>query len=230
MLMKSKKYNIYIFWIIVFLIKFDVLDVKAQDDKASKNHSFESSSVVSQEDYKNVLDKLFPLESLENENTFFTIILRFKPSFHPESQIIIKKGYKEIQVIEYKSSDGNIYQKLNRFISESKNKDISKISNQIAINKKIITISNNKLNKWHLEFLSGFENLWKYFDKTNKYFDKQNNVLIVADGTFYEIWYKQEMNQVHFQLYDVEINDSKISGELDIVRWMNKIRNEIQKN
>ena len=84
------------------------------------NGALKSNKVISQETYNQVLDILFNRdESAKN----YLLVLRFGPSFHPESQIVIRGGGDKVEVLEYTSMSGNIYSKLNEIISHGGKED-----------------------------------------------------------------------------------------------------------
>jgi hypothetical protein len=67
-------------------------------------------------EYPRALDLLFPRDALKQPALYFVTILRYEPSFEPESQIVLigREGYAE--AIEYRSLDGNLFYKLDDLI------------------------------------------------------------------------------------------------------------------
>src|SRR6185503_8885915 len=86
--------------------------------------------VVSEATYRRVLDILFSNFGEEDVRTFMILTLRFAPSSHPESQIVIKTSRENIQVLEYTSSSGNIYGRLNEALARGEREDPSELAKQ----------------------------------------------------------------------------------------------------
>src|ERR1700692_4556408 len=68
-----------------------------------------SYKLISHETHDRVLEILFPRDDLKG---IYWFVLRFKPSFEPESQIVIKRGVNKAEVLEYTSLSGNMYSEL----------------------------------------------------------------------------------------------------------------------
>src|SRR5947207_1771856 len=98
---------------------FQVTGAYSQSKPSSQDGRLKSYKVVSPETYNHVLDMLFP----RDDSAIFSIVLRFKPSFQPESQIVIKRGLKNAEIIEYTSLSGNIYSKLNDVMARGGKED-----------------------------------------------------------------------------------------------------------
>src|SRR6185295_19043514 len=80
----------------------------SSQDKPQRTHP-----VIGRETYNRVLDMVFPRYDRNTSETIFEFVLRFEPSFHATSQVIIRKRIDKIEVVEYTSPDGNIFDKLN---------------------------------------------------------------------------------------------------------------------
>jgi len=52
----------------------------------------------------------------------------------------------------------------------------------------------------------------------------------LLDGTTYDIWYKEGLNEISLSLYDVEVDTPGSDGELKLAQWMNSIRREVAKS
>src|SRR5436190_16934504 len=80
--------------------------------KPSQDQPQRTYPVVSWETYLKVLDAVFPRNDPDTSKTIFEFVLRFRPSFHGTSQIVIRNRGDKTEVIEYTSPDGNIFDKL----------------------------------------------------------------------------------------------------------------------
>jgi len=51
----------------------------------------------------------------------------------------------------------------------------------------------------------------------------------ILDGTFYDLWYGQAINDMSFSFYDEEVSDKQPNGVLKTVQWMNAVRLDVAK-
>jgi hypothetical protein len=52
---------------------------------------------------------------------------------------------------------------------------------------------------------------------------------VVLDGTFYDMWYSQDISDMSFSFYDEEVSDQQLNGVLKVVQWMNGVRHDVEK-
>src|SRR5216684_2264063 len=79
----------------------------------TSKQSPKATKVISPDDYDHALDVLFSVENSDEVRTKWEFVLRFKPSFAPESQIILRSFTNGPVVIREWSADGSVWQKLN---------------------------------------------------------------------------------------------------------------------
>ncbi|HLG15421.1 MAG TPA: hypothetical protein VJH03_13105 [Blastocatellia bacterium] len=182
-----------------------------------------SHKVIRNETYQLVLDTVFPREAPAAN---YSVVLRFRPSFHPESQIVIKRGSNETEVIEYTSLSGNIYSKLDEIIRDGTNEDATEMAKLIKVRRRLIQIPSSKVRQWYTDFLGSFGESLKRLRRESERFDKSGTINVAADGTFYDLWYTQGVSEMAFSFYDLEVNEHPV-GMLRIVQWMNKVRGEV---
>jgi hypothetical protein len=191
--------------------------------------STKSSPVVSQATYNRVLDILFPREDSEPSKAVFAFVLRFKPSFQSESQIVVKRGTDNAEAIEYTSLDGNIYGKLNEVLARTGKEDAAEMARLIRVRKRAVEVSHSQVEQWHMRFLASVSGSLKAFRQASEEYNKAGSVTVALDGTFYDLWYEQGLNKLSFGLYDEEVNDLRSTGDLKLAQWMNVMRIEIKK-
>ncbi|HYW73742.1 MAG TPA: hypothetical protein VE961_22150 [Pyrinomonadaceae bacterium] len=185
-----------------------------------------SDKIISQEAYNRVLDILFPRDEPRGD---YGLVLRFKPSFHPESQVVIKRGVDKVEVIEYTSLNGNIYSKLNELMSHGAKDDPAELAKFIKVRRKSIQVPYAQIKQWHASFLESFGQSLIAFRKRSEEFDKAGTISVVIDGTFYDLWYGQGVNDMSFSFYDEEVSDKLPDGQLKVVQWMNAVRRDVEK-
>lgn len=203
--------------------------VQAVTLKAQCGSSPNSSPVISEQTHYRVLDILFPWQYPTSDKADFFIVVRFQPSFAAESQITISKFKDKVDVTEYKSLSGNIYDELNKMLAKTCKEDAAEMAKQIRVEAKTVNISSAKVSQWHNNLLTSFGTTFSIFRQRSQRLDKSREVSVVLDGTFYQLWYKNGLDKTELNFYDEETDDSRISGILPTVQWMNTVRREIQK-
>jgi hypothetical protein len=97
------------------------LGLASAQDRGPKGQ--QPNQVVSEETYYRVLDIVFPRTDADTNKTVFQLVLRFQPSFHATSQIVVRRRVDRVEVVEYTSPDGNIYDKLNDILAHGGKED-----------------------------------------------------------------------------------------------------------
>jgi hypothetical protein len=183
--------------------------------------------IVSTETYNRVLDIVFPRDEPATSGIIFEFVLRFEPSFHATSQITIRKRFDKIEVIEYTSPEGNIFDKLNEILAHGGKDDPVAMAKSISVNRREISILDPQVKRWYATFFEGLGTTQKTLNELGEQSDRDRTVSLLLDGTTYDVWYKQGVNTVALSLYDVEIDRPGADGELKLVQWMNSIRREV---
>ncbi len=190
-----------------------------------------SYPVVSRETYNRVLDILFPRDDPDPSQTVFALVLRFKPSFSPESQIVIKKDVNKVEKVEvvvYTSLDGDIYQRLNEALERGGKEDAAKMAKSIRVKRRTVSIHYTLVKQWHKNFLDSISGSLKVFEQKLDKYDEAGTVSFALDGTTYDLWYEQGVHKMAFSLYDFEGDTPGDDGEFRLVQWMNAVRREVE--
>jgi hypothetical protein len=198
----------------------------SQRTSTGQDQGLKSNKVISQETYNRVLDIVFTRDEPRGD---YGLVLRFKPSFHPESQVVIKRGVNKVQVIEYTSLSGNIYSKLDEVVTHGGKDDAVELAKLIKVRRRSVLVPNVQVKQWHSSFLESLGDSLKTFKKRSEEFDRERTITVVIDGTFYDLWYSQGTNDMSFSFYDEEISDQQPNGALKIVQWMNVVRADVEK-
>jgi hypothetical protein len=186
--------------------------------------------VVSWETYNRILDMVFPRDDLDTSKTVFEFVLRFEPSFHSTSQVVVRKRLDRIEVVEYTSPDGNIFDKLNELLDRAGKEDAVAMAKSIRVKRREIAISDTQIKRWYATFFDSLVVTTKSVRAKGEKSDKSHTATFVLDGTTYNVWYKQNLETFSLSLYDVEVDTPGSDGELKLVQWMNSIRREVAKS
>ena len=213
----------------LFIVVLQVASVCAQSGSAQER-IIQSHPVISPETYNRVLDILFPREDPDPSKTVFVFVLRFKPHSQPESQIVIRRGTDKVEVVEYTSLDGDIYVRLNESLERTGREDAVEMAKAIRIKRREISVPYTQIKQWYTAFFDSLASGTKPLREKGEEFDKTGgSETIFLHGGFYDLWYRQRLNQMSFSLYDVDVDDPRSSGELKLVQWMNAVRRDVAK-
>lgn len=181
--------------------------------------------VVSHQTHERVLDILFQRDEANRDYDF---ILRFLPSFAPESQILVKRRVGKVEVVEYTSLSGNIYDKLNNTMSNGGREDAAEMAKLVQVRKRVIEVPTAQVRKWRESLANSVGATMKTLEQRDIEGERGKETITI-DGTFYYFWYTQVTGDISFNLLDYEVNNRKAEGELALVRWMNAVRLDVQK-
>ncbi len=201
-----------------------------QDNIASQTQLPKPLKIISRDAYDAVLDIVFPRDNPEPDKTYVSIIIRFKPSFDVERQIVIRNTSGNYEVLEYEAVDGNIYDRLNHLINEGQNTKPEEMAKLLKISKRAVNIPRKQIENWHAAFLNNVARSLDKFRQSLEELEKEGTVTLPLDGTIYELWYEQGMNKIAFSVYDVELTKPDATGVMPLVRWMNTVRLEVERS
>jgi hypothetical protein len=185
--------------------------------------------VVSWEVYYAVLDIVFPRNDPDTSSTIYDFVLRFEPSFHATSQIVIRTRGDKTEVIEYTSPDGNIFGRLNEALARGAKQEAATLAKSIRVKRREIAMPEAQIKGWYKDFFDSLTATGKTLQQTGEESLKTRSATVVLDGTTYNVWYQQGLNKTSLSLYDVEVDTPGSDGELKLVQWMNRIRREVAK-
>lgn len=191
--------------------------------EASFQEPQKSYKVVSQETYRGVLDLLFPRNE---ENGDYDFVLRFEPNVEPESQLVIKRAAERVKIIKYTSSSGNIYRKLNDVLAHGGKEDIAEMARLVQIKKTTIEVPSAQLRRWHESLIGSIDQTMKTFEQ-RRIEEEKGEGIITLDGAIYELWYNQIGIQCSFRILDHDLSDREVTGQFEVVRWMNSVRLDV---
>lgn len=207
-----------------------VTGVDAQRRSAAQNGATKSYPVVRRETYNRVLDIVFPRDDPDPSKTVFAFVLRFRPNSQPESQIVIRRGVDKIEVVEYRSLDGDIYVKLNELLERGSKEDAGELAKAIRVKSRVVSVPLAQVKQWYAGFFDSLASTTKTLREKGEEFDKTGgSETIFLHGGTYDLWYKQFLNQMSFSLYDVDVDDVSSSAEFKMVQWMDTVRRDVEK-
>jgi hypothetical protein len=173
------------------------------------------------------MDLLFPLSALQQPSLYFVTILRYQPSFEPESQIIMigREGYAEI--LEYRSLDGNLFYKLDDLLRNG-NITAAEFAKQIHISRRTLRIPFSLAQVWRKKLIDSVAFASK--PRRLHYVPFPKTITVVTDGTKYEVWDSSLGGvDLHFELVGGKTHKRVYPTWAPLISWIDAIKLDVGK-
>jgi hypothetical protein len=187
-----------------------------------------SRQVVGEETYNRVLDIVFPQDDPAAFKPVWNTVLRFRPSFKSESQILIRRGRSKSEVILYTSPEGSIYGKLNSILARTGKENAAEMAKEIRVERTELDVPYAQVKRWYAALFDSIGGTAQTLKSAAEEFDKRGTESFVIDGTVYEFSHEHLLNRMSYRLYDVEVDKPGSDGEFKLVQWMNAVRRDVQ--
>jgi photosystem II stability/assembly factor-like uncharacterized protein len=198
-------------------------DTNAAPRKPQSQEPLKSYKVLSSDTYERVLDIVFERDRAGRDYNF---VLRFEPSFSAESQIVVKSVIGKTMVTEYSSLSGNIYRKLDSAVAKGGKEDAIEMAKLIEVRKREIEIPASQAALWRKSLADSIAASVKVWEERNE--EAANGIgTLMIDGTLYQLWYNQDGTDISIAEWDHELREREVTGELQVVRWMNTVRRDL---
>ncbi len=202
--------------------------LQAQDaPPGNEKNDFQS---VTERTYSDVLDTVFPREIEEKNSTDWQITLRFHADSAPESQVVIRKTVTGVSVTHYRAKKAAVFTSINFWLNEHGREDVVEMSKLIEVERREVPVKRRDVMNWHDGFFASALKSTQEIRYLSGEFDRKGSWGVWLHGTRYQLWYEHNTTKIHYRFVDQEIHDTKVNGELALVRWMNQVRLFVQKN
>lgn len=214
--------------IAIVAITLQVGGVAAQNRATLQTQQSTSHPVIDERTYRNVLDIVFPRDELP-DRTMWAIVLRFRPNSMPESQIVIRKGLRKIEIVEYTPTDGSIYASLNEALDRGSRRDAVELAKGIRVTRREVSVPHVQVKRWYATFFDSIPGTTKTIREALQRADSTGVESLVLHGSVYELWYAQGLKEMSAKLYDVDLADARSGAEFKLVQWMDNVRRDVHK-
>jgi hypothetical protein len=176
-------------------------------------------AVDAYEPHQSLLNKVLPWPQDIFTLDGVMIVMRFVPSFHRESQIIMRFDDKGGATVDYIKLRTGITEFLhaagNPGRDDPTNLDRVALEKVLGLQRTTPHLEGRVVRRWLDEF-------WKSLARSPEH-TKNEVGLIQLDGTMYELRVITQMASWQLRLTDDEVAD-KVNGRVPIVQWMNSVR------
>lgn len=180
----------------------------------------EDTALVSDETYDKVLDILFPQEELK-ANFEFGWMIRYRPTYKAESQVIIMQKLDNLEVIEYVSAEGNIRSKLDKILERSQREDAVEMAKQIRVERRVVNISSVQFKKIRKRFATSLYILLLPENVDSR--DKPGSGQVYVHGTWYHLKYMGATGELAYDTLGPELGSEFPYKSSPLVSWMNDV-------
>jgi hypothetical protein len=181
-------------------------------------------SILTFDEYEHLLNLVMPYDHRSPPGLEYSLILRFEPHVHPESQIVIRRWRDgRIETELYRVDKVNAWRAAYGNVTEGQTPDFVAMTHLIKIVRNSINVKPSEEAAWRRELLPTLQKELAEVRKRDKQRKHDDEHVLAANGTRYELWYIQNDNEMHFVSYDNEV-DSVTKGTQDLTRLMNKVR------
>jgi hypothetical protein len=188
---------------------------------AAQSKRNQQPAAVDSKTYERVLDLLFPRDVLKDHKIRYAFVLRYEPTFLPESQIVIIGRQEGVEVITYKSLDGSIETRLDNMLRSGTKEDPDRMAKRLRIQKLQVKLPNDMLKEFHRNF---FESL-RLAEETRLQ-PAPDSINVVADGTTYRLWYVGETN-IQCELQGSGVSTTTQPHEPALMEWLKDVSRRV---
>jgi hypothetical protein len=179
---------------------------------------------LSYDDYLHLMNVLFPVDHAVPPGLEYTMVLRFEPHLHPESQLVVRKFHSgRVDAVLYRVKVGTLWRDALQLRAANPDASLSEIAAAIPALKTQVPVTPQLVAEWHKQL---FPTLARSFDRVkreDKRVQRTGRWDTMSGGTRYEVWYIEGNDEVHTIGWDNEV-DSVGTGNFALAKWANPIR------
>lgn len=166
-------------------------------------------------DYREVLDRLFPRTAMNDESEL-VLVVRYEPSFAPESQITIVKEKGKWRLFRQQSESGNIYYRLGNILEETGRDEVDWLVTQVKVKSQEIDLPQREIEELQRQLVNSLSRQLSVEVTPVKI--RKGPITLHLDETRYRIWYRGEM-KVEFAIWGSDTDKRTRQSEPAIIRW-----------
>jgi hypothetical protein len=184
-----------------------------------------SRHLISEQAYHAALDEVFPRGDAGGLDVEYQLILRFEPSRHLESQIVIRAfADRRVEAVLYQPVGRSVWDVSNEQVVQGGTDSVTQIASRVRVQRQDCGVSWEVAHGWQSSFFQYLASSLGLLRAAARRYERTGTSEVVLDGTRYELWYTQGMVQLHWRFMDVEVDDSGATGSAPLPRLMNDVR------
>jgi hypothetical protein len=182
---------------------------------------------VSPEEYNRVLGLVFRSALPSGKDSVFSIIVRFRPSSAPESQIVIRQGRGLTGDVEYLTAEQNINATINEALQVTPEARPEVLARKVRVQRHSLNLSAARLFEIQSELFDSLKETMTALRSAGRTTHENGDVMVMLDGESYELWYEQGMTRLSGFFSASEADLSATPNGRTIGAWARALREEL---
>lgn len=182
--------------------------------------------LVDTETRSRVLNIIFPTDILEAAypDAEFALVLRFTPSFSPESQItLLKRRSGSVEVHDFAILGEPLEYQLDRIAKETGSRAPEELAQHVLLRKRRIEVSPRLAERWLRSFQQLRLSPARFVIPS---LGSAHSSSAQVDGTTYQLWHATVQESTCFKLVGSELG-GPARHDHPLVRWMTSVRRQV---
>lgn len=182
---------------------------------------------VSSEDYERVLGLLFAPTTQAPRDLVFSIVLRFRPSFEPESEVIIRQGRGQAATVEYIAAENNVHTALNGLLRITPGARPEALARDVHVQRRTFNLPAARCFALQAALFASLNETLSALRAAGGTVHGSGETTVTLDGESYELWYEQGLTQFSGFFSASEADLSATPNAIGIGKWARALRDEI---
>jgi hypothetical protein len=194
---------------------------------ASHHKKGEVLAEVSSEDYERVLGLVFSPTTQAPRDLVFSIVLRFRPSFEPESEVIIRQGRGQAATVEYIAAEHNVHTTLNGLLRVTPGVRPEALARDVHVQRRTINLPAGRPFALQAALFASLNETLSALRAAGATVHGTGETTVTLDGESYELWYEQGLTRFSGFFSASEADLSATPNAIGIGKWARALRDEI---
>jgi len=182
---------------------------------------------ASSEDYERVLSLVFSPTTQPPKDLVFTIVLRFRPSFEPESEVIIRQGRGQVANVEYIAAEHNVHTTINELLQVAPGVRPEALARDVHVQRRTFTLPVARSFALQAGLFASLSETLLALGAAGAKVHGSGETTVTLDGESYEVGYEQGLTRLSGFFSASEADLSATPNATGIGKWARALRDEI---
>jgi hypothetical protein len=194
---------------------------------ASQHKKGEVLAEVSAEDYDRVMGLVFSPNTQPPKDLVFSIVLRLRPSFGPESEVFITQGRGPVAMIEYIVAERNVHATINGLLRSTPGLRPEALARDVRVQRRSFNLPAARAFAIQASLFVGLNETLSALRAASATAHTSGETTVTLDGESYELWYEQGGTKFSGYFSASEADLSATPNAMGIGKWARALRDEI---
>jgi hypothetical protein len=182
---------------------------------------------VSSEEYDRVLAIVFAPATQAPKNLAFSIVVRFRPAFEPESQLIIRQSRGQVGNVEYIAAERNVYYTITELLRVTPGLRPDVLARRIHVQRRRFDIPATRAFAIQAGLFDSLNETTSALRAAGLKEHATGVVTVTLDGESYDLWYEQGLTKFSGDFSASEADLSATPNGVSIGKWARALRDEM---